>query len=206
VDLTVNLVEQDAWSPTARELACLLAHDLRTPLNAIRGFTELMLGGAAGPLSGEAIELLVEIARAGRSLEEAVLCAQELGEPCMTAGESTLCGMRALLAETGFVIGPCDMPGAAEVAGEAAGWHRLLSICRDHLGEGSGAKSLSAELRSVGGGSAELVLGTDDYVERPASVLHERLVRRLAALQRAILVSEPPHRPVRLILPQGLSG
>ena len=206
VGLTVNPVEHEARSPTAGELACLLAHDLRTPLNAIRGFAELMLGGAAGPLSGEAIELLVEIARAGRALEEAVLCAQELGEPCMTAGEGTLCGMRALLAETGFVIGRCDMPGAAEVAGEPAGWRRLLGACRDHLREATGAGSLSAELRFVGEGPVELVLGADGHAGRPASALRERFVRGLAATQGAVLASEPPHRPVRLVLPREVTG
>ncbi|MGD9509924.1 MAG: histidine kinase dimerization/phospho-acceptor domain-containing protein, partial [Geminicoccaceae bacterium] len=102
VSLLINPLEHELGAPTTGELASFLAHDLRTPLNAVRGFAELLLSGSAGPLTGEMIGLLADIGRAGRTLERAVLCAQELGEPCIMAGASTRSSMRSLLVDAGF--------------------------------------------------------------------------------------------------------
>jgi signal transduction histidine kinase len=68
----INPAETDGHRPTAEELARLLAHDLRTPLNAVRGFADLLLVGAAGPLTAAAAGLVAEVARAGRALEVSI--------------------------------------------------------------------------------------------------------------------------------------
>lgn len=196
----INLTEHGLGAPTAGELAGLLAHDLRTPLNAVRGFSELLLAGSAGPMTREMIGLLREISRAGRALEAAVACAQELGEPCIGAGECTRCGLRAVLADAGFAISFRDVPDTAEVVGEATGWRRLLDVCRDHLGYGFTCQAISAEVRAAGARHLHLELSSDrEGVAGPASVLRERCMRRLAASQHTELVSELPHRPVRLL-------
>ncbi len=45
------------------------AHELFTCLNAVRGASELLLAGAAGPLSGEGLGAVATIAEAARELE-----------------------------------------------------------------------------------------------------------------------------------------
>ena len=101
--------------PTAEQLARLLAHDLRTPLNAIRGFADLVLAGAAGPLAAAQAELLTEIARAGRALEVSVGLAQELGEFHTTpVGEDAAVTLADMLQECGFVPATTSSEDAAE--------------------------------------------------------------------------------------------
>ena len=191
---------QERDEPSVGELAHLLAHDLRTPINAVRGFSELLLSGAAGPLTGEMIDFLAEIAGAGRGLEEAVLCAQELGEPCIMAGEDTRCAMRALLVDAGITFRFRDLPDTVEVTGELAGWRRLLGVCHEHLTPASGKEAPWAEIGAAGAGRLHLVMSAvGGYKPGPPSVLRERLIRRLATSQHMVLVSEPPHRPIRLI-------
>jgi hypothetical protein len=108
--------------------------------------------------------------------------------------------MRALLVDAGFAIRLRGMSDTIEVVGHAAGWRRLLGACRDHLLHGARGETLSAEVGTAGKGLLQLVLsaGESDGAG-PASVLRERLIRRLAASQHTVLVSELPHRPVRLI-------
>jgi hypothetical protein len=196
----INSPEHDLGTPTIGELAVLLAHDLRTPLNAVRGFSELLLSGTAGPMTGEMVEFIGEIGRAGRVLEEAVLCVQALSETCIIAPEFTCCELDTLILDAGFAIRPIDWPDAVTVIGEAGHWWRLLRLCRDHLTDGMNDAHLSAKWVPVGDGQCQLVLSTDEGsgVTLP-SELRERLMRRLAASQHARLVSEAPHRPIRLL-------
>ncbi|MGE3293350.1 MAG: histidine kinase dimerization/phospho-acceptor domain-containing protein [Geminicoccaceae bacterium] len=207
MSLLINPLEHELGAPTTGELASFLAHDLRTPLNAVRGFAELLLSGSAGPLTGEMIGLLADIGRAGRTLERAVLCAQELGEPCIMAGASTRSSMRSLLVDAGFAARFRDLPDSVEVVGEAAGWQRLLGVCREHLQDEVAGGAVAAEVGAAGWGRLQLVLSADEsHAADPASLLAERHMRRLAASQHTVLLSELPHRPVRLIARCDLSG
>ena len=196
----INSPERDLGAPTIGELAVLLAHDLRTPLNAVRGFSDVLLSGAAGPMTGEMLEFVGEIGRAGRVLEEAVRCAQALGETCIIATEFTCCDLRRVIFDAGFATRPSDWPDAVTVVGEAARWRQLLYLCRDHLTDGMKDVHLSAELISIGREQCELALSAGEGAGiAPSSGLRERLMRRLVASQHARLVFEPPHRPVRLL-------
>jgi hypothetical protein len=102
----VTTTPLDQASVRASALARLLAHDARTPLNAIRGFAELMLAGAAGPLTGDALEHLAQIARAGRAIEDALRLTQELAELETAAPDAARApvDLRSLLEEAGFAV------------------------------------------------------------------------------------------------------
>ena len=186
----------------ARTLAGLLAHDLRTPLNAVRGFADLLLAGAAGPLAAAQLELIAEIAHAGRVLEAAVATAQELGEP-LPAPVADGGDLLALLGEAGFAPTAADGADTARTArvGDAGLWRRLLVACRDHLLV-EGGPPPAASLRIGSGHWLELTMERHDMPERwQMSTLRERQIVRLARSAGAVIVSEAPHLPLLLRLP-----
>lgn len=90
-DLPILLDDQAPAPAGPRPLALLLAHEARTPLNAIKGYAELLLAGAGGPLAAEARDHVAEIARAAHDLEAALaeaavaLAASGDGRPCGAA-------------------------------------------------------------------------------------------------------------------------
>jgi hypothetical protein len=168
---------------TALELARLLAHETRTPLHAIRGFAELLLGGAAGPLGADALDYVRQIAQAGRVLEAALALAQEIGEldadgpsPCRQPVDvGTI--LRALgFAWTGL--------GLAEplplILGEPAAWLRVGQACRDYLqGTDRGSAVLTAEARLADEGALEVVLRRSDiHSKSDVGLLGMDLARR----------------------------
>ena len=184
----------------ARAVADLLAHDLRTPLNAVRGFADLLLAGAAGPLTAAQLELIAEIAHAGRVLEAAVATAQELCEPA-PGGSEGAGDLVALLAEAGFTLASPGRgtPRAAWV-GDAGLWRRLLHACRDHLGVEGGSPP-SASLRAGAGNRVELAMERHDISGRwQMSSLRERQISRLAGSAGAEILSQVPHTPLLLRL------
>ena len=189
--------------PAAEELAGLLAHDLRTPLNAVRGFADLLLAGAAGPLAAAQVDLVVEIARAGRALEAAVGAAQELGEPLpqrLTPSEPARLG--ELLREAGFTLDgvPHAHGAGATTVAQPGVWRRLLAACHAHCW-GDRASPALAALHPGQDGSLELVMEHTDICERwLTSSLRERLILRLASAAGAAVVSTPPHMPLALRL------
>ena len=184
----------------ARTLAGLLAHDLRTPLNAVRGFADLLLAGAAGPLAAAQLELIAEIAHAGRVLEAAVATAQELGEP-LPAPVADGGDLLALLGEAGFAPAAADPARMARVR-DAGLWRRLLVACRDHLLV-EGGPPPAASLRIGSGHWLELTMERYDMPERwQMSTLRERQIVRLARSAGAVIVSQAPHLPLLLRLPR----
>jgi hypothetical protein len=192
-------------APTARELARLLAHDLRTPLNALRGFTDLLVGGGAGPLPTAALEFLGEIALAGRALEAAAELAQEVAEPPPPAeGFGAAVDLGEMLDGCGFRIATCPAVEGRQLAvgGDRAGWRRLLMVCRAHLsGSSPEGPRLWASAVLAGHDRLELRLGrTELRDEWQMSVLREYLLRRLAAAQEAVVASDAPHLPLLLSL------
>ena len=192
--------------PAAEELAGLLAHDLRTPLNAVRGFADLLLAGAAGPLAAAQVDLVVEIARAGRALEAAVGAAQELGEPLpQRLPPSEPARLGELLREAGFTLdGDAHGAGATTVA-QPGVWRRLLAACHAHCW-GDRASPALAALHPGQDGSLELVMEHTDICERwQTSSLRERLILRLAAAAGAAVVSTAPHMPLALRLDRSAS-
>jgi signal transduction histidine kinase len=179
-------------APAAEELTGLLAHDLRTPLNAVRGFADLLLAGAAGPLASAQIELVVEIAHAGRALEAAVRAAQELGEPVCQAGAPDRERLEALLREAGFAVRSGTEADAllAVSLGTAGLWRRLLAACREHF-RAEGAPLAAASLRAAQDDSLELVMEHTDMPRRwQMSSLRERVTLRLAAAAGASVASK----------------
>ncbi len=193
----------EATTLGAEELARLLAHDLRTPLNAMRGFADLLLAGAAGPLATAQIELMVEVVRAGRALETAVAAAQELGEPLPPprsdrALEPVL--LQILLLEGGFALRRVagQDPLSCFAVADAGLWRRLLAACCAHL-RVEGVAPVEAWLARGPGGRLELTMERTDISERwQMSSMRERQILRLAVAAGAAILSEAPHMPLVL--------
>ena len=171
---------------TGRELGRLLAHDCRTPLHAIRGFAELALSGAAGPLSAEALEYLRQISKSGRALEEALVLAQELVdlEVDGPSRRGRPIDLAYLLRTLGFVRtgDGADRP-LPRVRGNPAVWLRVGRACRSYLEGIDGDQiMLTAQTRTVDDRALELVLHRADLThDRYAGVLILDLARRCAA-------------------------
>jgi hypothetical protein len=143
----------------------LLAHETRTPLNAIRGFTELLLAGAAGPLRADALDHLRHVARAAQALEDALRLLQELMEPNgrgeLRAAAPVDLGL--ILRELGFMLAGS---GAPPIVGDAATWRRIAAACRAYfLGRAPAEAALAAEFARQRGGGLELVLRCPDIKE-----------------------------------------
>ena len=190
--------EATAGAPSATELARLLAHDLRTPLNAVRGYADLLLAGIAGPLAAGQLELVAEIARAGRRLELAVELARAVVEPSEGADEPQSHELRALLGEEGFAVDADGQVGPLTVV--AAPWRRLIRACAGHL-DGAPAPAGTRTARIVRGEGAllDLVMERTDMSECwQMSALRERQIRQLADGAAAALVSTAPHLPIVL--------
>jgi hypothetical protein len=167
----------------------LLAHETRTPLNAIRGFTEMLLSGAAGALREDALEHLREIAQAALALEHALHLLQELAELDGQGGPRAAepVDLGRILRELGFVLaaggeGAAPLPA---MLGEAAIWRRIGAACRAHLlGSAPGEAAVIAEYASGPDGGLELVLHRPDIRRADGlGLLAIELASRLAAGQ-----------------------
>ncbi len=167
----------------------LLAHETRTPLNAIRGFTELLLSGAAGALREGALEHLREIAQAALALEHALHLLQELAELDARGGPRAAepVDLGRILRELGFVLaaggeGAAPLPA---VLGEAATWRRIGAACRAYLlGSAPGEAAVIADYASGPDGGLELVLHRPDIRSADgAGLLAIELASRLVAGQ-----------------------
>jgi signal transduction histidine kinase len=177
-------------------LARLLAHHARTPLNAIRGFAELMLAGAAGPLTGDALEHLAQIARAGRAVEDALRLTQELAELEDAAPDParTPVDLRPLLDEAGFTV---EAGAPLVVLGGEPAWRRACHACRAYLA-GSSAPEAGlpvARASATGAEGLELRLRRHDMRRGDGTrMLEFELARRIAARQGSRLVLDERDR------------
>jgi hypothetical protein len=178
----------DVLTSEGGALARLLQHETKTPLNAIRGFTELLLGGAAGPLGAEALGLVREIARAARSLEHALQLLHELAalESSVTAPPAEPVDIGAILVALGFSFGqdrhaPVVLPC---VLGEAASWHRAMAACRAYLLGLAAEGPLRADAADDASRGLELLLSRADMKTGDGTgLLAIELARRIAARQ-----------------------
>ena len=78
--------EAEAANHAKAEFLATISHELRTPLTAIRGFTELVLEGVGGPLSGEQEDHLRRVSAASDHL--LVLVDEVLGFARLQAGRA----------------------------------------------------------------------------------------------------------------------
>jgi hypothetical protein len=192
----VTIAPLDQAPVRASALARLLAHDARTPLNAIQGFAELMLAGAAGPLTGAALEHLAQIARAGRAIGDALRLMQELAElqDARPDPARTPVDLRALLDSAGFAVEPGGRSGPPLVVlGSEPAWRRVCRACRDHLAGSSepGAGPPVALGRATGEGGLELRLRRPDMRRGDGTrTLELALARGIAAGQGSRLASD----------------
>lgn len=199
----------------AEEIARLVMHETRTPLNAIRGFGELLLTGAAGPLSGEALEFVQQMACAGRSLELALLHLQELvavhHAPAPAAAEAV--DPADALAGQGFRA--ASGGGGSRVLCDAEAWRRLVAVCRAYLAAGQDAPvPLAAAFAEGPAGGLALELTRVGPAPAPADgtgQLALALARRLAARAGARLRAADPARvlvtwPATRVVPGACAG
>ena len=98
-----------------------MSHELRTPLNSIIGFTECMLEGLDGPLSGDQRESLERILRNGRHLLDLIGDILDLAR--IEAGRLSLNNEKVALAEIGRecldVVAPLKRSPAVELICDA---------------------------------------------------------------------------------------
>jgi hypothetical protein len=186
--------ETAALEERHRSLLRLLAHEIRTPLHAVQGFSELLLAGAVGPLSREALDCAQQIARAGRALGQVSRLVQELaaaGPVRRNRGEPL--DLRALLAAEGFALsGEGDLP---PLRGTPSAWRRALGLCRTYLAwPESPAGPLPAAARRLEGGGLELELRHHDMREADGmGLLAIELARHLMGHEGGALRLREPH-------------
>lgn len=178
----------DAPEGDARPVLGLVAHELRTPLHAVRGFAELLLSGAVGPLHAEALGCVQEIARAGRALQQVSDLLQELvgmgpAAPATGAGPVDL---GAILRALGFAL---DEGGLPMVVGEPAAWRRVGELCGTYLAwPGTAEVLLVAHAARADDGGLELELRRADMRGgEGVGLLAIELARRLVSRQGGAL-------------------
>jgi hypothetical protein len=213
---TIERGDPEAAPPPAEsscdavEVVRLVMHDARTPLNAIRGFGELLLTGAAGPLSGDALDYLRQVARAGRALELTLEQLQELVAPQRRPGGTPLApvDLASVAAAAGCVVGDGFAGGAAVVLGSRQGWRRVLELCRRFLAagdaDGGAVPAVIAEFERDGheGGPALRLRRRGGGPGDGTGLLAVELARRLAAGEGARLSREAPDRLLIALPPE----
>jgi len=182
-------------------LTRLVLHDTRTPLHAIRGFGELLLTGAGGPLGTDALDYVQQVVRAARGLELALHHLQELathGHAAPATAPVRPLDLGALLSAQGCRLsGPEIEDGAVPIAGDPASWRRVLQLVQVYLTGGEIGVELLAELARAGGGGLELTLRHPGGAVRDGTnLLAIELARRLAARDGARLNLAQPDRIV----------
>jgi hypothetical protein len=182
-------------------LVRLVLHDTRTPLHAIRGFGELLLTGAAGPLGADALDYVQQVVRAARGLELALHHMQELavvGHGATAPTPARPLDLGALLAVQGCRLsGPVAVDGAVPIAGDPASWRRVFQLVQGYLTDGEPGAELLAGLAREGEGGLELTLRhPGGGVRDGTNLLAIELARRLAAQDGARLTLAEPDRIV----------
>jgi signal transduction histidine kinase len=79
---------RQAWIEDRRELIASVSHELRTPLTSVVGYTEMVLGGEAGPLNPEQTQMLERVALNGVRLLELIQELVSATSECLVEGHS----------------------------------------------------------------------------------------------------------------------